>query len=177
MPVYMEPKQILRPVSGFWITFTFVLAFTLNFIPWDNRVVTFQPDFIAMLLIYWCIHQPGRIGVGIGFLTGIVMDIADANVFGQHALAYVVVAFVAWQWRRRILMHTLLQQSAHALVLLLLVQITMVITRMLGGGPFIGLGYFVSSITGALLWSTLSHMLQAPQRQSVKAKYEATNAS
>lgn len=177
MPVYMEPRQILRPVSGLWITVSFLLAFTLNFIPWDNRVITFQPDFIAMLLIYWCIHQPGRVGVGIAFVCGILMDIADANVFGQHALAYVMVAFFAWQWRRRILMHSLLQQSAHALVLLLLVQLVMVITRVLGGVPFIGIGYFVASITGALLWSTLSHMLQAPQRQPVKAKYEATNAS
>lgn len=176
MPVSMEPRQILRPVSRFWIVVTFLFAFILNFIPWDNRGITWQPDFVAMLLIYWSIHQPGRVGVGIAFVCGILMDIADANVFGQHAFAYVLVSFLAWQWRRRILMHTLWQQSAHVLVLLLVTQLAMVVTRMLGGDPFIGFGYLVASGVGALLWSTFSHMLQAPQRQSVKAKYEATNA-
>ena len=177
MPVYMEPRQILRPVSRLWIFASFLLAFLCNLIPWDNRLITFQPDFIAMLLIYWSIHQPGRVSTGIAFACGILMDIADANVFGQHALAYVTMAFLVWQWRRRILMHTLWQQSAHVLVLLLACQLLMVLVRMAGGAPFIGLGYFVASLTGALLWSSLSHLLQAPQRQAAKARYETSNAA
>jgi rod shape-determining protein MreD len=156
---------------------SFVCAFTLNFVPWDNRVVTFQPDFVLMLLLYWCTHLPGRVSIGTAFVCGIVMDIADANVFGQHALAYVLVTFLMLQLRRRMLMHSLWQQSVHVFGILFVAQLTMALTRLMGGSPFIGLGYFVAAFTGALLWPTLSHMLQAPQRLPTKARYEAGNAS
>ena len=101
----MEPRQILRPVRSFWILLSFVCAFTLNFVPWDNRHLTFQPEFVLLLLLYWCIHLPGRVSIGSAFFCGIIMDIADANVFGQHALAYVLACFLALQLRRRMLMH------------------------------------------------------------------------
>ena len=173
----MEPRQILRPVRSIWILMSFLCAFTLNFVPWDNRVVTFQPDFVLMLLLYWCTYLPGRVSIGTAFVCGIVMDIADANVFGQHALAYVLVTFLMLQLRRRMLMHSLWQQSVHVFGLLFVAQLTMALTRLMSGSPFIGLGYFVAALTGALLWPTLSHMLQAPQRLPTKARYEAGNAS
>jgi hypothetical protein len=53
----------------------------------------------------------------------------------------------------------------------------MVLTRLLGGAQFIGLGYFVAALTGALLWPALSHMMQVPQRLPTKARYESGHAS
>ena len=173
----MEPRQILRPVRSIWILLSFICAYTLNFIPWDNRQVTFQPDFVLLLLLYWCTHLPGRISIGTAFVCGIVMDIADANVFGQHALAYVLAAFLVLQLRRRMLMHSLWQQSVHVFGLLFVAQLCMALTRLLGGAQFIGLGYFVAALTGALLWPVVSHMLQVPQRLPTKAKYEAGHTS
>ena len=50
------------------------------------------PDFLALVLLYWCIQEPRYVGVGTAWAVGLVMDVADATVFGQHALAYAVLA-------------------------------------------------------------------------------------
>ncbi|MGL5986626.1 MAG: rod shape-determining protein MreD, partial [Burkholderiales bacterium] len=93
------------------------------------------------------------------------------------ALAYVLACFLALQLRRRMLMHSLWQQSVHVFGILFLAQLCMVLTRLLGGAQFIGLGYFVAALTGALLWPALSHMMQVPQRLPTKARYESGHAS
>ncbi|MBB5017962.1 rod shape-determining protein MreD [Chitinivorax tropicus] len=177
MPISMTPRQILRPVSNGWISLTFIIAFTLNFIPWNNKALTIHPDFILLLLIYWCSHQPRKIGLSFAFLFGLVMDIADANVFGQHALAYVVVSFLSIQFSRRLSMQNVWQQAAHVFILLLLAQVMMVLLRMVGGASFIGLGYFVSSLAGALLWPLCVSALQLPQRRAVKDRYESSSST
>lgn len=175
MPVSMTPRQILRPVSNGWILLSFLIGFTLNFIPWGSHAVTVQPDFVLLLLLFWCTHQPRKIGMSFAFFFGLIMDIADANVFGQHALAYLLTSYLAVFISRRLLMQTLWQQSVHIFGLLLLGQFIMVVARLLGGANFIGLGYFVASLTGALLWPLLSELLQAPQRQAIKTRYESSN--
>ncbi|WP_137936178.1 rod shape-determining protein MreD [Chitinivorax sp. B] len=177
MPISMTPRQILRPVSNGWITFTFIIAFTLNFIPWSNKTVTLQPDFVLLLLIYWCSHQPRKIGLSFAFIFGLVMDIADANVFGQHALAYIVICYLSVQFSRRLSMQNVWQQAAHVFSLILLAQVMMVVLRMVGGASFIGLGYFLSSITGALLWPLCVTGLQLPQRRAVKERYESSSGT
>ena len=52
-----------------------------------------RPDFLALVLLYWCIQEPRYVGVGAAWVVGLVMDVGDATLFGQHALAYAVLAY------------------------------------------------------------------------------------
>ena len=52
-----------------------------------------RPDFVAMAVLYWCMHKPWRIGIGLSWAVGIFADVADASLFGQHALSYTLLAF------------------------------------------------------------------------------------
>jgi len=91
----MEPdrSQILLPVRASTIVASFVLALFLNFLPWrDLRLV---PDFVALVLIFWCVRQPRLIGLGIAWTLGLFADAGNGVLLGQHALAYSLLAFLS----------------------------------------------------------------------------------
>ena len=90
-----------------------------NVLPLSGMPLALKPDFLALVLLYWCIQEPRLIGVGIAWFLGLVMDVADATVFGQHALAYAVLAYAAEYFRRRVLRFPLWQQAAQVAALLL----------------------------------------------------------
>lgn len=164
MPV---SSQILRPLSGFVIFFSFVLALLVNLLPWQAAVSNFTPDFVALLILYWTLNQPRRVGVGIAFFLGVLMDVGDANVLGQHALAYSVIAGLLLIRQRRIAIYPFWQQALLALALLLLAQVIMVVIRAAMGAAFVGWTYFIGSFFAALLWTPLSNLMLLHQRQPV----------
>jgi rod shape-determining protein MreD len=159
-------RRILLPARGWFIWLSLCFALFLNLIPFGSFPLV--PDWVALVLTFWCIHQPLRIGMGSAFLLGLLMDIADSSVMGQHALAYVPLAFVAGGLSRRILWFPLAHQALHVLPMLLVAQIIMVIARSMGGGEFPGILYFLSSFVAAGLWYPLTYVLLLPQYQPVE---------
>jgi rod shape-determining protein MreD len=93
-----------------------------------------------------------------------MMDVVDATVFGQHALAYAALAYGAGYFRRRVLRFPLWQQAAQVAVLLLLCAGLVLLVRVAGGAPLPRWTYAVGSLTGALLWPLVTALLQWPQR-------------
>ncbi len=159
-------KRILLPVRGWFILLTLLLALFANMIPL-GRLPGF-PDWVALTLAFWCIREPFKVGMAAAFLVGVVMDVGSASVLGQHSLAYVLLAFAASGLSRRILGFPLLQQALQILPLLLGSQLVMLATRMLGGGDFPGLPYFLGSFSATLLWPPLTYLLLLPQYQPVE---------
>lgn len=159
-------NRILLPVRNWFIFITLLLALFLNLIPVGRFPGV--PDWIAVALVFWCIHQPLRVGMAAGFALGLVMDIADGSLLGQHALAYVLLAFVAGGLSRRILWFPLGQQALHVLPMLLGSQIVMLVVRLVGGGEFPGFFWFLSSFVAAALWHPLTYLLLLPQFRPVE---------
>ena len=157
---------LVRPASGRFILLTLVLALLLNLLPWSGLTKLLWPDFIALLLVYWVIHQPREIGLGASWFLGLLMDIADGVLFGQHALAYTLMAFMAQILRPRIQMFSFWQQALYIFGLLLISLVIMLVTRLAFGAAFPGPLYVASSILGALLWPSLSMLLRIPQYRS-----------
>ena len=161
----MEPthssRRILRPVRNWFIVLTLFFALLLNLIPFGR--LPGIPDWVALVLAFWCIHQPLKVGMSAAFVLGLAMDVADASVMGQHALAYVLLAFVAAGLSRRVLWFPLAQQALHVLPMFLGMQLAMLIARLLGGAEFPGVLWFLSSFTAALLWHPVTYLLLIPQ--------------
>ena len=158
-------SRILLPVRPWFIVFSVFVALLLNFLP--TSAWPWMPDWVALVLIFWSIREPRRVGMGVAFLLGLIMDVADASLLGQHALAYVVLAYCANAAARRVLWFPLLQQALHMLPLFVLTQVLMVAVRLLAGAEFPGWSYFLSSLSNALLWAPLSILLMLPQYQPV----------
>ena len=95
---------------------------------------------------------------------GLLMDVGDATLFGQHALAYAVLAYAAEYFRRRVLRFPLWQQAAQVALLLALCAVLVLLVRVVGGAPPPRWTYAVPPLVGALLWPVVSVVLQWPQR-------------
>lgn len=159
-----RPEEILRQVNPWFILLTFLLGLLANISPASGITLALRPDFLALVILYWCIQEPRYVGVGVAWSLGLVMDVADATVFGQHALAYAVLAYSAEFFRRRVLRFPLWQQAPQVAVLLLMCAALILLVRIVGGAPMPRWTYFVPPFAGALLWPLMSVLLQWPQR-------------
>jgi len=159
-------RRILLPARAWFIYFSLLAAALLNLVPLGR--LPGAPDWVALVLCFWCIHQPLRIGMGAGFCFGLAMDVALGGVMGQHAFAYVLLAYAAGGLSRRVMWFPLAQQALHVLPLLLGVQLAMLALRMATGAEFPGLLYFLSGCVAALLWYPLSYLLLLPQYRPVE---------
>lgn len=157
------PEVILKPAHPGYILFTILLALAGNLLPLTGTALLLRPDFLALVLLYWCIQEPRFVGVGTAWLVGLLMDVADATVFGQHALAYAVLAYAADYFRRRVLRFPLWQQAAQVVMLLLLCAGLVALVRVVGGASLPRWTYVAPPFIAAFLWPMLSVLLQAPQ--------------
>lgn len=157
-------SQILLPARASTIVASFALALFLNFLPWaDMRVV---PDFVALVLAFWCVRQPRLVGIGIGWTIGLLADAGNGVLLGQHALAYSLLAFLAIWLSRRILWFGAGLQALHVALMLLVAQSAALLVRLAAGDPFPGWPVFVGPLAGALLWPAVTWFLLLPQRRS-----------
>ena len=158
-------SRILQPVRPWFIVISLLFSLIVNFLP--TSTWPWMPDWVAMVLVLWSIREPRHVGMGSGFILGLAMDVADASLMGQHALAYVLVSYAASSLSRRILWFPLGQQALHVLPLLLVVQIVQFGVRAMPGVELPGLSYFVGPFIGMLLWLPLTFILLLPQYQPV----------
>ncbi len=160
----IAPHEILLPVRAAFIIFTFIAALLINLLPWSGWWLAIKPDFVALVVLYWCIQQPRKVGFTSAWLLGLVMDVAEGSLFGQHALAYSVLAFGGIVLHRRVLMFTMRDQVLHVLVLLVLNDLMVLAVRMLAGTAFPGISYFIGGLAAAALWPALTFLFKLPQR-------------
>jgi rod shape-determining protein MreD len=158
------PEEILLPARPWFIVLTLVLALFANLLPLSGTALALRPDFLALVLLYWCIHEPRFVGVGVAWCVGLLMDVGDGTIFGQHAFAYAFLAYAAEYFRRRVLRFPPWQQAAQVAVLLLLCAALVLVIRFVGGAPLPRWTYAVPPLVGALLWPFVSVVLQWPQR-------------
>jgi len=158
-------EEILLPVKPLYMAITLLVAMMINLLPLTGWVLALRPDFVALVLLYWGIYQPRKIGFLPAFLLGLAMDVADGSLFGQHALAYSVMMFAAIALHRRVSMFDMRHQILHVLPILLIMQLIVLGVRQAAGGQFPGWWYFLSSIVGALLWPATDLLLKIPLRR------------
>ena len=160
----VTPHEILLPVRPAFIAFTLVAALIINFLPWSGPLLAMKPDLVALIVLYWCIQQPHKLGFAAAWLMGLMMDIADGSLLGQHALAYSVLAFAGIVLHRRVLRFTLRNQILHVIPILLLSDLIMLVVRTLAGADFPGFNYFTGSLIAGALWPVMCFLLKLPQR-------------
>ena len=156
-------SQILLPVRTSTIIGSFVLALFLNFLPWpDLRLV---PDFVALVIAFWCVRQPRMVGIGVAWIVGLLTDAGNGVLLGQHALAYSLLAFLSVLLSRRILWFGPMLQSFHIALILLAAEAAVLVVRLAAGDSFPGWPIFVRPLLGAALWPVVTWLLLLPQRR------------
>jgi len=131
-------------------------------LPWSGAWLLGRPDVVLLVLLFWALHQPRSIGQGVAFFAGLLMDVSDSMLLGQHALAYVIAVFGAQAFRVRILTFHIPEQTLHMLGVTMLASCVMLALNMLLGADFPGLAYFIAPVVTALLWGPVNWILYLP---------------
>jgi rod shape-determining protein MreD len=163
MALGRSAEDILRPARASTIAASLAVAMLVSFLPWSD--LRFAPDFVALVLTFWCVRQPRLVGLGVAWTVGLLVDAGNGVLLGQHALAYSLLAFVSIWLSRRILWFGPLLQSLHVALILSLAQSVALLVRIAAGDPFPGWTIYVGPLVGALLWPGVSWLLLAPQRR------------
>lgn len=157
-------QQLLLPANPLFIWGSLIAALLLNMLPLGRT--PWMPDFLALVLVFWNVHQPLRIGIGVAFLFGLGMDVHQTSMLGQHALSYSALSFFAALIQRRLLWFKVPSQALQVLPLFAAAHGVELLIRMLAGGIFPGWILLVAPLLEAVLWPVVSVLLLVPQRRA-----------
>ncbi|MCU7834088.1 MAG: rod shape-determining protein MreD [gamma proteobacterium symbiont of Taylorina sp.] len=158
----MSHKQAYH--GGIVILFSFAIAFILMMFPLAQELEIYRPKLVTLVLIYWCIAVPHRVGVFTGWIVGFFLDIHTDSILGLHALSLAVVAYLSYKLHARIRLYPLFQQS---FIILLLVALSQILILWINGSMGEVRGdwfYWIPSLTSTLLWPWLFYLLRNIRR-------------
>lgn len=156
-------NQLLLPVNPIFIWGSLLAAMLLEMMPFQAWPAL--PDVLALVLVFWNVHQPRRVGMGVAFLLGVVMDVHSGALLGHHALAYTLLSYFAIAVHRRLLWFPVLVQAVQILPLFATTQLVLLAVRLVAGGMFPGWAVMLAPLTEAALWPVVTWILLAPQRR------------
>jgi rod shape-determining protein MreD len=153
-----------RHHGGGVIIFTFIIALLLTVIPLPDSVRYLRPDWVGLVLIYWCMALPDRVGVTTGWFAGLMVDMLTGTLLGQHALSLTMIAYLTQKFHQRLRLVPVWQQSLTVLVLLVLHQLLALwISRIIGrpGAPWF---FWMPSVLGMIIWPLMHTTLRGLRR-------------
>lgn len=155
----------IREQSGGGVIFgTIFVAVLLTIIALPDWARPARPEFVAMMVVYWCLSSPERFGVGMAFIAGIVMDVAQGALLGQHALVYTIMAWITLKLHQRMRVFPIWQQAMSVFLLLVLSQMMVLWIKGLAGHPPQGWSYWLPSFTSLLLWPLFTAVMRTVRR-------------
>lgn len=156
----------LAPQRGGWVVFaSIVVAYMLTIVPLPEWGRLARPEWAALVLIYWCMAVPHRVGVIVAWLVGLGQDAVQATLLGQHALAYAIMAYLVLRLHQRIRIYPLPQQALIVLLLLLLVHVIQAWISALVDQPTPGMAYWLPPIVGTLIWPWVFILMRGVRRR------------
>jgi len=143
---------------------TFAIALFLTAMPLPAWLVSWRPEWIPLVLVFWCINLPHRIGIGTAWVTGMLLDVLQGALLGQHALALTIVAFLSLKLHQRLRVYPLWQQSLSIFVLVMLYQLLLLWISGIAGVSTGNWLYWLPSLSSMLLWPVIDSVLRSTRR-------------
>ena len=141
-----------RSEGSLAIIFTFIVAYVLTVMVLPSSLEYLRPEWVALIVIYWVIAIPHRVGVIIAWIVGIFQDVLVGAVLGQHALALSAVAYVAYMLHMRIRVFPVWQQSLSVLLLVgVYLMIVLMVQRTVATSHWT-LWYWLPALSSAVVW-------------------------
>lgn len=148
------------------ILLSFIVAFALTVVPLPDWLVPMRPEWVALVLIYWCMALPDRVGVGVGWVTGLLLDVLRGALLGQHALSLAITAYITLQLYQRLRVFPMWQQAFSVLVLIMLHLTLQLWIRGISGQAADAWAWLLPALSSMLLWPIIFLLLRDLRRRS-----------
>jgi len=166
--IMRQGQQLLLPANPLFVWGSMLAALLFNMLM--NMGLTgraaWVPDVLAVVLVFWTVHQSLRVGIVSAFVFGLLMDVHQGGLLGQNAMAYTVLSFFAITIHRRLLWFPVPSQMVQVLPLFAISHIVEIALRLMAGGAFPGWSLLLSPLLEAALWPVANILLLAPQRRA-----------
>lgn len=155
----------IRAHSLWVIVLTFFVAYLLAIVPMPVWAMNYRPEWVSLVLIYWVMALPYRIGIGTGWFAGLLMDILEGSILGLNGLVFAIIAYITLSLHKRLRMFSALQQSG---LILALIGLDLLISHWLqlatGQTVASGMFFLLGAISSAVLWPFLFQLLRHLRR-------------
>ncbi len=158
--------RVYQQRGGWIIIATFLAAFVLTAMPVPEWAASWRPTWVALVLVYWCMELPERVGIGVGWTLGLLLDALTGALLGQHALAMSVTAYLAVKTRCQIRVFATVQQVLVISLLLASYLLMMLFVKAMSGIPPQDWVYAAPVLSGALVWPWLFALLKKVRRRA-----------
>ena len=146
---------MIRAPTGWLIHGSFLIGLLFLILPLPAMVQPLRPYLLAMLLAYWTMEAPARVGFGTAFVLGVMADLISASILGEQAFRLVVIAWLVQHFRTRLRFFPLWQQAVAVGLLLFNDRLLSWLIHLLAGSPGLGWTWWLSPLVGVLLWPWL----------------------
>ncbi len=150
--------------GGLTIIISIVISFAISIIPLPESVKIFQPEWVMLVLMYWIIALPHRVGVGTAWIVGLFLDVLRGGLLGPHALTFALLAYILIRVYQRIRNFPVWQQCVSVFFFILLQTSIVVWLKSLSGKQVEWWMFILPAITSALAWSVVFYLLRAIRR-------------
>ncbi len=164
--------MIMTPSSWQWILaviLSVLVAFILASVPLPDSVRDWRPAWVALVVIYWGLAIPERVGVLTAWTIGVLFDVMQGTLLGQNGLGLAFVAYVALLYHQRIRVFPLFQQSLFVGSLIFIYLAWMLVVYNVLGSRHYAISYLLGACTSALLWPWIFIVLRDLRRRMVRA--------
>lgn len=144
-----------------------VVGLILMILPLPDWVQIYRPNWVALILLYWSMALPKRVGLWFAFFTGLLVDTSQGTLLGQHTLALIIIMFINMNFYQRIRVLSLVQQSIYIFFLLLLNQIIIAWVEGMMGRPPPIIAFFGAPLIGMLIWPWVFVVLRDIRRKAM----------
>ena len=131
------------------------LCFLLQLMPLPQALLPFKPYWLALILVYWALETPERVGLGLAFILGLIGDTLTGELLGEQALRLCILCFIILRFRSRLRFFPMWQQSLALFVLLLNDRIVLLMIRACAGEPAPPAAFWLAPVAGMLAWPWL----------------------
>ncbi|HOC12054.1 MULTISPECIES: rod shape-determining protein MreD [Thermomonas] len=150
-----------RQRNGWVLPVSLLLALLLGVVPLPDWLQPLRPYWLALVLAYWLLEVPDRVGLGVAFGLGLLADLAFGGLLGEQALRLVVLAFIMERFRPRLRFFPMSQQALTLGVLLLNDRVISGVVHVVMGVPQPAPAYWLAPLLGMLLWPPLHLLLDS----------------
>jgi rod shape-determining protein MreD len=159
-------RLLLLPANPRFIALTLLVGLLLNMLlgltGWR-----WIPDVLAIVVVFWNVYQPRRVGLVLPFVLGLARDVHESALLGQNALSYVVLSSMAIAVQRRLLWFPLREQALQIVPLFVLASLLEWVTRLIVQDAWPHWSQLLAPFMQAALWPLIGALLLAPQRRAV----------
>ncbi len=148
-----------------FILVTFLIALGLDILPLPGWVIWLRPSWTLLVLLYWAMALPNVVGIFYALMIGLLLDLLNGTVLGEHAVALIVVTYIMIKFHQLIRVYPLMQQTIIIFLLFITYQIIIfAIQGFVGQLPHTIL-YWLSGVISTLLWPWVFVLLRDWRRK------------